>query len=362
MNTPVKKLALFTFAALGLIGTAGAQRLGRDASSRNFGGNRSGGFSQLPSVSRQGNGSFDHQSRREAFNRQTTSVSSDQQSSRFGNRDFSSRRLDNSNVVNSRTLNNRVNTPGVNNTFSRTQSQRNVTVVNNNRIVNNYGYGSRYNYAPRRYVYAGAPRYSTLPHGYLNIRFGGYPYYYNSGLFYGYYGGFYQPVFAPIGIHINVLPVGYYPFHVGPRRYYYYDGIYYSNYNNRDDEYEVVDAPVGAQVSTLPKGATVATVNGEKFYEFNGTYYKEGTNSKNEVVYSVVGKHGHVDNTEAGVSDLQQPAFRVGDVIPVLPDGCKEITINGEQLYLSPNNTYFKAQTLDGTTSYKIVGMGEVSQ
>ena len=229
--------------------------------------------------------------------------------------------------------------------------------------MNNYGYGSRYNFTPRRYVYAGAPRYSTLPHGYLSIRFGGYPYYYNSGLFYGYYSGYYEPVFAPIGIHVSILPTGYYPFYIGPRRYYYYDGVYYGNYNNSDNEYEVVDAPMGATVSALPKGATAATINGEKFYEFNGTYYKEGTNTKNEVVYTVVGKYGHVNNTDDATTATTLPtSLHVGDVVPVLPDSCKEVTINGEQLYLSPDNTYFKAQTYDGTTSYKIVGMGTAKQ
>lgn len=381
MNTPVKKqFALFALAALGFIGSANAQRGHGGGGSRDFGGNngggRSGGFAQTPSANRQNNFSFNNQSRHEAFGRQTTPVSPARPSQNFGNRDaVSLRRLDNNNtftsrpsqrfdnnVAASRPTDRRLDQPSVNNTFNRPQTQRNVTVVNNNRIVNNFGYGSRYNYTPRRYGYVGAPRYSVLPHGYSSIRFGGYPYYYHSGLFYSYYDGFYQPVFAPIGIRISILPVGYYPFYIGPRRYYYYDGIYYRNYNNSTDEYEVVDAPEGAQVSTLPKGASVATVNGEKFYEFNGTYYKEGTNSKNEVIYTVVGKYGHVNNTEAGVSDLQQPALRVGDVIPVLPDGCKEVTINGEQLYVSPDNTYFKAQTYDGNTSYKIVGMGSAKQ
>lgn len=366
MNTPVKKhIALFAIVALGIAGSVNAQRGDRNGgSSRSFersnnGGNRSGGFSQTPSANRSSTGSFTNQSRHEAFNNNRTfqngnnnAVTSSRQPQRF----------DNNNVVSSqRSLDRRPVTMRVNNTFNQQRAPRTVNVYNNNRVVNNYRYPS-YNYTPRRYVYAGAPRYSVLPHGYLSIRFGGYPYYYNSGLFYSYYGGYYQPVFAPIGIHINILPVGYHPFWIGPRRYYYYDGIYYSNYNNSDNEYEVVDAPIGATVSTLPKGATTATINDEKFYEFNGTYYKEGANAKNEVVYTVVGKYGHVNNTEAGVSDLQKPALQVGDIIPVLPDSCKEVTINGEQLYVSPDNTYFKAQTFDGTTSYKIVGMGTAKQ
>ncbi|GAA4741981.1 DUF6515 family protein [Flavisolibacter ginsenosidimutans] len=353
MNTPIKQFALSTFIALAFIGSANAQRGERHdgGGSRSFdrGGSnerRSGGFSSGSSVSRQNNASFDRQSRRESFDNRVSSVTPGRQSRNFDNRD----------VVRSST-DWRMDQSRVNNGFSQQRVSRNTPVYNNARVVNNYRYSSAYSYAPRRWAYYGAPRYSVLPYGALTIRFGGYPYYYHSGLFFGYYNGFYEPVFAPIGIHVNILPIGYHPFYIGPTRYYYYDGIYYRNYN--DNEYEVIDAPLGAQVSVLPKGATVATINGEKFYEFNGTYYKEGTNSKNEVVYTVVGKYGHVNNSEAGVSDLQQPALHVGDVIPVLPDGCKEVTINGEQLYLSPDNTYFKAQTSDGNTSYKIVGMGE---
>jgi len=197
-----------------------------------------------------------------------------------------------------------------------------------------------------------------LPRGFFSIQFGGYPYYYHNGLFFSFYSGYYEPVFAPIGIRISMLPIGYYPFYIGPRRYYYYDGVYYRNYNDRDNEYEVVDAPLGAQVSVLPKGATVANINGEKFYEFNGTYYKEGVNSKNEVVYTVVGKCGNVNNTDENVAI----APRMGDVVSALPDGCKELILDGEKFYVSPDNTYYKAQAVDGATNYKIVGTGSAKQ
>lgn len=358
--------------AIGLIGFVNAQRGRQDGGgSRGFdrgannGGNRSGGFSQAPSVNRQAGGSFDHQSRHEAFNNRPATAIPNRQPQNNGNRDVASlrqpQRFDNNVLSSQRTTDRRPVDTRVNNTFNRQQTSRTVNVYNNNRVVNNYRYPS-YNYIPRRYVYTGAPRYSVLPHGALTIRFGGYPYYYHSGLFFSYYSGYYEPVFAPIGIHLSILPVGYRPFYIGPKRYYYYDGIYYSNYNNSDNEYEVVDAPMGAQVSALPKGATAATINGEKFYEFNGTYYKEGTNSKNEVVYTVVGKYGHVNNTDENTAAALPPALHIGDVVPVLPDSCKEVTINGEQLYLSPDNTYFKAQTYDGNTSYKIVGMGTAKQ
>lgn len=362
MNTSInKQLFLFALVALGFACTANAQRGSREGSFRGFNrnaGNRSGSFSREPFTNRQSDISFNNQRAREVFSRQPATSAPVRQFSNTGNRDvvssreFHQQRFDN-NVISQRSFDRVPNSPRVN-TFNRPQTQRSVAVYNN-RVVNNYRYAPVYNYAPRRYVYVGAPRYSVLPHGFLSIQFGGYPYYYHSGLFFGFNAGFYEPVFAPIGIHIGILPVGYHPFWIGPRRYYYYDGVYYRNYLDRDNEYEVVDAPMGAQVSALPKGATTAVINGEKFYEFNGTYYKEGIDSKNKVVYTVAGKYGRVNNTD---ESNDTSALRTGDVVTTLPDGCKEVTINGEELYVSPDSTYYKSQTADGATTYKIVGTG----
>lgn len=264
------------------------------------------------------------------------------------------------------------------NDFNSRGGNGRTVIVNNNYRVNNYnnysryprvytydrygGYSfSRYNYYyPRRYVYVGAPRYSVMPRTFISINFGGYPYWYDRGCFYGYYDGFYEPVFAPIGIRIRVLPIGYYPIYIGPSLFYYYDGIYYRKYQDNSDEYEVVDAPMGAVVKSLPKGATKVVLNGEKFYEFNGNYYKEGTNSKNEVVYTVVGKNGVINNSDdqPEVSSFPQ-APELGDEITTLPENSKQVTINGDVLYVTPDNLYLKAQTVNNTTTYKIVGKAE---
>ena len=174
------------------------------------------------------------------------------------------------------------------------------------------------------------------------------------------YDGYYEPVFAPIGIHVTILPVGYYPIYVGPIPYYYYEGIYYRRYNDRNDEYEVVDAPMGAVVKSLPKGATKVVLNGEKLYEFDGSYYKEGTNSKNEVVYTVVGKNGVINNTgeqQPVTNAVQTP--QIGDEITTLPENSKRVTINGDVLYVTPDNFYLKAETINNTTTYKVVGKAE---
>lgn len=253
---------------------------------------------------------------------------------------------------------------------------------------NNYNYRGSYhpyrynNYIPRRYVYSGYTHYRILPRTSISIYFGGYPYYYNSGFFYSYYDGFYEPVFAPFGIRVGMLPFGYYSFYWGGIPYYYYEGTYYRGYG--DSEYEVVDAPMGAIVTTLPKGATAVMVNGEKFYEFNGTYYKESVDSRNKVQYTVVGKNGEINNSDAEPesnnlpvpadqqpsvqspssnqqSPVVQPSARasvkVGDVVTTLPANSRPVTIDGQALYVSPDNVYYKAKKGDdGNTSYEVVG------
>jgi hypothetical protein len=363
MNSSLKKSAgLLVLASVIFAGSASAQHGnhgGGYGQSRSFdrGGNverRSGGFAQSPSYGRQNNGSFDRQNRQPSFDQRTASVTP-RQNRTFDNGGGYSRGGDVQRTIE----------PRSNGGFDR-QASRNVTVYNTTRVnnINRYpssriGYNSRviaprYSYVPRRYVYVGAPRYNVLPRGYLSIRFGGYPYYYYDGLFYNYYNGFYEPVYAPIGIHVTIIPGGCYPIFVGPTRYYYYSGVYYRQYSNND--YEVVDAPVGAQVSVLPQGAKAVTVNGEKFYEFNGTYYKEGVNDRNQVVYTVVGKYGNINNTEEAAPQQAPATLQMGDTVTTLPEGSREVVINGEHLYVSPDNTYFRAQSIDGEISYKVVG------
>ena len=118
---------------------------------------------------------------------------------------------------------------------------------------------------------------------------------------------------------------------------------------------------MGAVVSALPKGAKAVTVNGEKFYEFNGTYYKEGANDKNEVVYTVVGKNGEINNSDDSSTDPNVP-LHVGDIVSTLPENSREVTINGQVLFVSPDNLYFKQRDDNGTTNYEVVGSGEQDQ
>lgn len=242
------------------------------------------------------------------------------------------------------------------------------------RYNSNYYGGGYYSYNNRRYSFMYGPRYNYRPRSFISINFGGSPYYYNSGFFYGYYGGYYQPIFPPFGLHIGVLPYGYNSFYWGGDPYYYYNGIYYRQYNNY---YEVVDAPIGATVYNLPEGAKAVVLNGEKLYELNGTYYKEDRDSKGQTIYTVVGKNGEVNNTDES-GDLNSTdnnlnngninndndvntapsssSLQVGDIVSQLPEGSKVVTIKGEKMYVTPDDTYLKEKSDGGTIEYEVVG------
>lgn len=253
---------------------------------------------------------------------------------------------------------------------------------------NNY-YGNIYG---RRTAFMYGTRYRYIPHSFLSLSFGGYPYYYNSGFYYGYCNGFYEPIFPPFGLRLGILPFGYSSFYWGGNPYYYYNGIYYQNYGN--DGYQVVDAPMGAVVSSLPGGATSVVVNGETMYELNGTYYKSGQDSNGNTIFTVVGKNGVVNNTpnqdqnnnmqdqNNNMQNQQQPtqqqppvsddapstnslnaappqtssSMQIGDTMSQLPDGSKLVNINGEQLYQTPDNVYLKGESNNGIVQFKVVG------
>ena len=216
------------------------------------------------------------------------------------------------------------------------------------------GYRPVYSHAP--VVFRGGyspyfgPRYYGVPRGSISIHFGGYPYYYYGGTFYRPFGGYYRSIFPPIGLQIGILPPGYFPFYLGQDPYYFYNGTYYRPYDNG---YQVVDAPMGAQVPNLPQGAKSVSVNGEKFYELNGTYYKEDRDAHGNEVYTVVGKNGEINNTDQG-GQPQSATPKVGDTVSQLPANSRTITLNGQTLYVSPDDTYYRAEN-DGT--YTVVGV-----
>ena len=245
--------------------------------------------------------------------------------------------------------------PSARNT-SRTSTYRGSNTYRNN--SNSYRYSTSYRYGNvygRRTVFMYGPRYRVIPSSFISIHFGGHPYYYHNGFYYGYYYGYYQPVFPPFGLRISLLPFGYTRFFIGLNPFFYYNGIYYRQYD--DNSYEVIDAPIGATVSSLPKGARSVIINGEKLYELNGTYYKADRDAEGKDVFIVVGKNGVINNTEENANDLNTTLpLQIGDIISQLPEGSKIVTINGEQVYETPDNIYLQEQSDNGVKQYKVIG------
>lgn len=281
--------------------------------------------------------------------------------------------------------------------------QRNSFVTRNNSYAYNtrnvsrgyYGGGGYYSHAYFR-GFAYGPRYSILPYSSVSLFFGGYPYYFYNGFYYGYYGGYYEPIFPPIGLRIGFLPYGYTSLFIGGFPYYYYNGIYYQQYD--DNQYQVVDPPMGASVYSLPQGAKSVVLNGEKLYELNGTYYKEDRDAKGQTIYVVVGKNGEINNTNQSPEpnnipnnnipnnnvpnnnvpnnnnnnipdnnynnntdqNLSTPPpslnLKMGDIISQVPQGSRIVTINGEKMYVTPDDTYLKEENIGGTVQYEVVG------
>lgn len=249
-----------------------------------------------------------------------------------------------------------VNTPTRYRGSSRTYNNSGNGYNTGSRNYNTYGSSNYYyrNGYDRRIYVMNAPRYNYRPYNSISIYYGGNPYYYSDGLFYDYYSGYYQPIYPPYGIRISSLPFGFSRIYVGVNPFYYYNGIFYREY---DRNYEVVDAPLGAAVRSLPRGAKSVMINGEKFYELNGTYYKQGKNEKRKKIYTVVGKHGEINNSESeNVTDDGQSTFENGDIIHQLPEGSKIVTLDGEKLYVTPDDIYLKEEVNGNQVEYKVVG------
>ena len=109
-------------------------------------------------------------------------------------------------------------------------------------------------------------------------------------------------------------------------------------------------------------------VNVQTYYEYDGTLYAQEFNANNEVLYTVVGVHGVLDNTQLSAIDntVVNPSPSLNDpVVPLnnsniqtLPANCKVVEENGQKYYLSPQNIYYQEIIgADGTVSYQIVNM-----
>lgn len=264
-------------------------------------------------------------------------------------------------IIASRDNYDRVNNFDRSRSISRNEYQNNYRYNNYNRRYDRddrYYEDDRYygNVYGRRTRFMYGTRYTVIPHNFISIHFGGYPYYYYGGYYYGYYDGYYCPIFPPFGLHIGVLPFGYVRLFIGGIPYYYYNGIYYRQYDN---SYQVVDAPMGATVSSLPEGARSVIINGEKLYELNGTYYKADRDENGNDVFIVVGKNGVINNSPVGETNNLIPdsqPLQIGDTVSQLPEGSKIVTINGQQVYETPDNIYLREENNNGVVQYQVVG------
>ncbi len=115
---------------------------------------------------------------------------------------------------------------------------------------------------------------------------------------------------------------------------------------------------MGATVSSLPEGARSVIINGESLYELNGTYYKPEIDENGNNVFVVVGKNGVINNTTIDQPDVTTaPAsLQMGDIITQLPQDSKIVTVNGQQLYETPDNIYLREENNNGIVQYKVVG------
>ena len=168
----------------------------------------------------------------------------------------------------------------------------------------------------------------------------------------------------PIGLTLGLLPRGYWGFNFGGFPYYYYSGVFYQSTNNR--QYQVVEAPIGAEVPNLPNDAKPIIVNEQKLYEYLGTYYKAVMDVNGKRHYIVQGKDGvlNTDNmnevtVENNNSALNTSKFTpsMGDIVSQLPNQTKVVIINGKKLYVTSENIFYEEFMDENILKYKVVGM-----
>jgi hypothetical protein len=246
-----------------------------------------------------------------------------------------------------------------------------------------FGGGNRIAVGPRY-----TPRVYGGIRGSINIgpRYGyrgnyGRPYYggvYRRPVFGG-FGAYYRGYYPRIGFYLNVLPFGYYPFSYGGYPYYYNEGLFYQQYNHG---YQVVAPPNGAEVPRLPRGTQDITIDGQQYFEKDGVYYQKVIDENGKKAYRVAGKDGVLNtdgNNEDQQDDQQQynnnadqqsqynnnqapqqnnaPLPKVGDVVNSIPSESRPVIINGEKLFISPDGVYYQEDNSGNTRIFKVVGI-----
>jgi hypothetical protein len=195
------------------------------------------------------------------------------------------------------------------------------------------------------------------------------------------YGAYYRGYYPYIGLSIGALPFGYFSFNYGGYPYYYNDGFFYQQYDGGN--YQVVAPPIGAVVPRLPRGTNEITIDGQQYYEKEGVYYQKVIDENGKKAYRVAGKDGvlNTDGNNAdpqndqqqynnGNNNAQQPDNsynnsqpqqsalpKVGDVVNAIPSDSRKVTINGEQLFVSPDGVYYQEDNSGSSRIFKVVGV-----
>jgi hypothetical protein len=105
----------------------------------------------------------------------------------------------------------------------------------------------------------------------VGIVVGGYPYYWDYGVWYTPYEDGYMVVQAPIGGTVETIPPDMQTVVVNGVTYYYYGGAFYQK---TADGYEVVAPPAGAVVDNLPEGAEQVQMGNQTYFKLGETYYQ----------------------------------------------------------------------------------------
>ncbi|BAV04642.1 ATP-dependent RNA helicase A [Filimonas lacunae] len=194
-------------------------------------------------------------------------------------------------------------------------------------------------------------RYAAITGPNVSINFRGVPYQYSNGYYYRPYGNYYRVVAPPPGIRINVLPTGFISLHVGINPFFFFDGVFYRQ--------TVITNTAGAQennyeVIDAPVGAQVPSLpDGTKDVVINGNRYYEldGT-----YYAEIINNNGETwyevagKNGELNTPDAA-PEPQVGDKYEQLPETCKIVVLNGRKYYVSSINNYYQ-EVIEGNKLY----------
>lgn len=159
----------------------------------------------------------------------------------------------------------------------------------------------------------------------------------------------------PFGFTLSILPRGYWSFNFGGFPYFYYSGVFYRS--THDHQYQVVEAPIGAEVPDLPNDAKPIIINDQKLYEYLGVYYKEVLDVNGKKHYIVQGKDGILNTDNFNEVKVENNKPTIGDIVLQLPNQTKVVVINGKKLYTTPENIYYEEFLDANILKYKVVGM-----